>query len=318
MEKSSSSKFLVTGGAGFIGSHIVEELIKRGETVRVLDNFSTGNRENIKHLKDKVELIEGDIRDFWTVVDAVKGIDFIIHQAALPSVQRSINNPLTSNEVNVNGTLNLLEAAKGYRVKRFIYASSSSVYGDTPTLPKREDMPSKPLSPYAITKLAGEEYCQTFSKLYGLPTVCLRYFNVFGTRQDPTSQYSAVIPKFIELLLDKKTPVIYGDGEQSRDFTFVRNVVEANLLACQSDISGGEVINIACGQSFSLNQLVSLLNQIIGTNIKPEYGQAKPGDVKHSLADISKAKKLLGYKPRISFAEGMKKTVEWFRNQKER
>jgi len=318
LEKSSSSKILVTGGAGFIGSHIVEELIKRGETVRVLDNFSTGNRENIKHLKDKVELIEGDIRDFWTVVDAVKGIDFIIHQAALPSVQRSINNPLTSNEVNVNGTLNLLEAAKGYRVKRFIYASSSSVYGDTPTLPKREDMPSKPLSPYAITKLAGEEYCQTFSKLYGLPTVCLRYFNVFGTRQDPTSQYSAVIPKFIELLLDKKTPVIYGDGEQSRDFTFVRNVVEANLLACQSDISGGGVINIACGQSFSLNQLVSLLNQIIGTNIKPEYGQAKPGDVKHSLADISKAKKLLGYKPRISFAEGMKKTVEWFRNQKER
>jgi len=309
--------YLVTGGAGFIGSNIVEELVRKGEKVKVLDNFSSGRRNNIAHLLDKIEVVEGDVRDFWTVIQATKGVDYILHQAALPSVQRSVNNPLTSNEVNINGTLNLLEAAKEYGIKRFIYASSSSVYGDTPTLPKIEDMPPKPLSPYAITKLAGEEYCQTFSKLYDLPTVCLRYFNVFGTRQDPTSQYSAVIPKFIRLLLDKKTPVIYGDGEQSRDFTFVKNVVEANILACQSDISKGEVINIACGESFSLNQLVSLLNEIIGTNIKPEYAQAKPGDVKHSLADVSKAKKVLGYEPKMSFAEGMKKTVEWFRNQRE-
>ncbi|MCJ7508569.1 MAG: SDR family oxidoreductase [candidate division Zixibacteria bacterium] len=310
--------YLVTGGAGFIGSNIVEELVRRGEKVKVLDNFSSGRRNNIAHLLDEIEVVEGDVRDFWTVIQATKGVEYILHQAALPSVQRSVNNPLTSNEVNINGTLNLLEAAKEYGIKRFIYASSSSVYGDTPTLPKIEDMPPKPLSPYAITKLAGEEYCQTFSKLYDLPTVCLRYFNVFGTRQDPTSQYSAVIPKFIRLLLDKKTPIIYGDGEQSRDFTFVRNVVEANLLACQSDISGGEVINIACGQSFSLNQLVSLLNEIVGTNIKPEYAQAKPGDVMHSLADVSKAKRVLGYEPKISFAEGIRKTVEWFRSQKER
>jgi len=308
--------YLVTGGAGFIGSNIVEYLVKKGEKVRVLDNFSSGRRGNIAHLLDKIEVVEGDVRDFWTVIQATKGVDFILHQAALPSVQRSVNNPLTSNEVNINGTLNLLEAAKEYGIKRLVYASSSSVYGDTPTLPKIEDMPPKPLSPYAITKLAGEEYCQTFSRLYKLPVVCLRYFNVFGTRQDPTSQYSAVIPKFIHLLLDKKTPVINGDGEQSRDFTFVENVVQANLLACHSDVSGGEVINIACGQSYTLNQLVTILNRIIGVNIKPDYADAKPGDVKHSLADISKAKKLLNYQPKVSFAQGLEKTVEWFKGQK--
>ncbi len=309
--------YLVTGGAGFIGSNIVDELVKRGEKVVILDNFSSGRRGNIAHLLDKIEVVEGDVRDFWTVIQAVKGVEYILHQAALPSVQRSVNNPLTSNEVNINGTLNLLEAAKEYGVKRFIYASSSSVYGDTPTLPKREDMPPKPLSPYAITKLAGEEYCQTFSKLYDIPAVCLRYFNVFGTRQDPTSQYSAVIPKFIRLLLENKTPIIYGDGEQSRDFTFVQNVVEANILACQSDISKGEVINIACGQSFTLNQLVSTLNQIIGSKIKPEYSPGKPGDVRNSLADISKARKLLGYETKVSFALGLEKTVEWFRSQEQ-
>ena len=310
--------YLVTGGAGFIGSNIVEHLIKKGEEVRVLDNFSSGRRNNIAHLLDKIEVVEGDVRDFWTVMRATKGVKYILHQAALPSVQRSVNNPLTSNEVNINGTLNLLEAAKEYGVKRFIYASSSSVYGDTPTLPKIEDMPPKPLSPYAITKLAGEEYCQTFSVLYGLPTVCLRYFNVFGIRQDPTSQYSAVIPKFIRLLLEKKTPVIYGDGEQSRDFTFVENVVDANILACHSDVSEGEVINIACGESFTLNQLVSTLNQIIGTKIKPEYAESITGDVKCSLAGISKAKKLLGYQAKVSFAKGLEKTVEWVRDEKEK
>jgi nucleoside-diphosphate-sugar epimerase len=309
--------YLVTGGAGFIGSNIVEYLVKEGKKVRILDNFSSGRRNNIAHLLDKIEVVEGDIRDFWTVIQAVKGVRYILHQAALPSVQRSVNNPLTSNEVNINGTLNLLEAAKEYGVKRLIYASSSSVYGDTPNLPKREDMPPKPLSPYAITKLAGEEYCQTFSKLYDLSTVCLRYFNVFGARQDPTSQYSAVIPKFIRLLLDGKIPIIYGDGEQSRDFTFVQNVVDANILACHSNISSGEVINIACGENFTLNHLVSTLNQIIGTKIKPEYVQAKPGEIRHSLADISKAQKLLNYQARVSFVEGLKKVVEWFKDKKE-
>jgi UDP-glucose 4-epimerase len=309
--------YLVTGGAGFIGSNIVEYLVKNGEKVRVLDNFSSGRRGNIAHLLDKIEVVEGDVRDFWTVIQATKGVKYILHQAALPSVQRSVNNPLTSNEVNINGTLNLLEAAKEYGIKRIVYASSSSVYGDTPTLPKIEDMPPKPLSPYAITKLAGEEYCQTFSKLYKLPVVCLRYFNVFGVRQDPTSQYSAVIPKFIHLLLDNKTPIINGDGEQSRDFTFVENVVQANILACHSDVSGGEPINIACGQNYTLNQLVAILNRIIGVNIKPKYTDAKPGDVKHSLADISKAKKLLNYEPKVSFTQGLEKTVEWFKSQKE-
>ena len=308
--------YLVTGGAGFIGSNIVEYLVKNGEKVRVLDNFSSGRRGNIAHLLDKIEVVEGDVRDFWTVIQATKGVKYILHQAALPSVQRSVNNPLTSNEVNINGTLNLLEAAKEYGIKRIVYASSSSVYGDTPSLPKIEDMPPKPLSPYAITKLAGEEYCQTFSKLYKLPVVCLRYFNVFGVRQDPTSQYSAVIPKFIHLLLDNKTPTINGDGEQSRDFTFVENVVQANILACRSDVSGGEPINIACGQNYTLNQLVEILNRIIKVNIKPKYTDAKPGDVKHSLADISKAKKLLNYEPKVSFTQGLEKTVEWFKSQK--
>ncbi len=306
-------RYLVTGGAGFIGSNIVKRLIELGEDVRVIDNFSSGRRSNIEPLLDKLEFIEGDIRDFWTVVKAVKGVDYILHQAALPSVMRSVDNPLTSNEVNINGTLNLLEAAKLYGVKRLVYASSSSIYGDTDKLPKNEQMPPSPLSPYAITKLAGEYYSRIFYKLYGFNTVALRYFNVFGPNQNPYSQYSAVIPKMIISLLKGVKPVIYGDGTQSRDFTYIDNVVEANLAACSSDRAVGNIINIACGEEYDLNTLLRKLNRIIGTDIDPEYAPPKKGDVKRSLADISLAKELLGYKVKTNFDEGLRKTVDYFR-----
>jgi nucleoside-diphosphate-sugar epimerase len=307
--------YLVTGGAGFIGSHIVEELVRQKKRVRVLDNFSSGKRENLAPFVNKIEVFEGDIRDFWTVIQAVKGVNYILHQAALPSIKRSVNNPLTSNEVNINGTLNLLEAARQEKVKCFVYASSSSVYGDLPELPKREDRRAQPLSPYAIAKLAGEEYCLVFNRIFGLPTVCLRYFNVFGPRQDPSSQYSAVIPKFISALLEKESPVIFGDGEQSRDFTFVENVVEANLLACIKPKAVGEVINIACNQSYTVNQLLEVLKQIIPVNLRPIYLKSEPGDIKHSLADITKAEKLLDYRVKIPFPEGLRKTVECFKHE---
>jgi UDP-glucose 4-epimerase len=302
--------YLVAGGAGFIGSNLVEALVNRGLRVRVLDNFSSGRRRNLAGLEDRIEVFEGDIRDYWTVTNAMEGVGIVLHQAALPSVERSIDNPLTSNEVNINGTLNLLEAARRNKVKKFIYASSSSIYGNTSSLPRREQMKPEPLSPYAITKLAGEEYCLTYHRLYGLETVCLRYFNVFGPRQNPSSQYAAVIPKFIMQLYRGETPVIYGDGGQSRDFTYVSNVVEANLLACESDSVAGEIINVACGTSFDLNQLAAMLNQIMGTNIKPQYAPPKPGDVRQSLAEITKAQQLLGYHPAVNFHQGLRLTVE--------
>jgi len=304
--------YLVTGGAGFIGSHIVEKLVQAKEKVRVLDNFSSGRRENLKDLLDKIELVEGDIRDFWTVIKAVEGVDFILHQAALTSVQRSIKNPLTTNEVNINGTLNLLEAAKIHQVKRFIYASSSSVYGDTPTLPKVETMCPNPISPYAISKLAGEEYCQVFYKVYGLETVSLRYFNVFGPRQNPVSEYAGVIPRFIMALLNGNKPSIFGDGEQSRDFTYVENVVDANLSACKVSSVAGESINIACNQRHTLNQLWNNLVHLAGKRQEPAYTDPKPGDVRHSLGDIDKAKKLLNYQVKTDFEEGLKKTLDWY------
>ncbi|MCJ7458739.1 MAG: SDR family oxidoreductase [candidate division Zixibacteria bacterium] len=304
--------YLVTGGAGFIGSHIVEKLVQAGEKVRVLDNFSSGRRENLKDLLDKIELVEGDIRDFWTVIKTVEGVDFILHQAALTSVQRSIKNPLTTNEVNINGTLNLLEAAKIHQVKRFIYASSSSVYGDTPTLPKVETMCPNPISPYAISKLAGEEYCQVFYKVYGLETVSLRYFNVFGPRQNPNSEYAGVIPRFIMALLKVNKPSIFGDGEQSRDFTYVENVVDANLSACKVSSVAGESINIACNQRYTLNQLWNNLVRLSGKKVEPVYSDPKPGDVKHSLGDINKAKKLLDYQVKTGFEEGLKITLDWY------
>ncbi len=302
--------YLVTGGAGFIGSHIVEELVKRRKKVKVLDNFSTGKRENIAPFWKEIELIEGDIRDSRTVKKAVKGVDYILHQAALPSVPRSIADPITTNEVNVLGTLNILRAAKERGVKKVVYASSSSVYGDTPQLPKRESMQLSPLSPYALSKLAGEEYSKLFTSLYGLETVILRYFNVFGPRQDPASQYAAVIPKFVSSMLKGKRPTIYGDGEQSRDFTYVWNVVHANLLATSQTKEG--VFNIASGKRITVNELVKNLNRIMNTDLEPLYTDPRPGDVRHSLADISQAEKTLGYRVEVDFEEGLRKTVEWF------
>jgi UDP-glucose 4-epimerase len=305
-------KYLVTGGAGFIGSNIVKELLERGEKVRVLDNFSTGKRENLLPFNGNpnLEVIEGDLRSFHIVRDAVRGCDYILHQGALPSVPRSIKDPITSNEVNINGTLHILEAAREFGIKRVVFASSSSVYGNSDTLPKVETMPVAPLSPYALTKYAGERYCQIFHELYRLETVALRYFNVFGPNQDPTSQYSAVIPKFIKLIKEGKRPVIYGDGTQSRDFTFVSNNVEANLLACTAPGVAGEVFNIACGERYTLIDLVDTINEILGTNIEPIFQSPRPGDVKHSLAGIEKARKMLGFEVKVKFKDGLAKTIE--------
>ncbi len=306
-------KYLITGGAGFIGSNLVEELLRRGHEVRVLDNFSTGNRANLEPFKDRIEIFEGDLRSYHIVRQAVEGVDFILHQGALPSVPRSIQDPITSNEVNVTGTLNILDAAVAAGVKRVVFASSSSIYGDSPTLPKREDMIPNPLSPYAVSKLAGEKYCQVFARIYGLHTVALRYFNVFGPRQNPDSQYSAVIPKFIKAILTDQQPVIYGDGEQSRDFTYIANVVEANILATEVDSPAGEVYNCAVHQRITLNELVTTINRIVGKNIPPVYADPRPGDVKHSFADISKIQQQMGYQPKIKFEEGLRLTIEWFR-----
>ncbi|MDD2229128.1 MAG: SDR family oxidoreductase [Candidatus Cloacimonetes bacterium] len=308
-------KYLVTGGAGFIGSNIVQELLSQRQEVRVLDNFATGKRENILPLmkNPNLTMIEGDLRSFHIVRAAVKGVDYILHQGALPSVPRSINDPITTNDVNILGMLNILEAAKEFGVKRVVCASSSSIYGNSETLPKVETMPINPMSPYALTKYAQERYCQIFYQLYGLETVALRYFNVFGPNQDPTSQYSAVIPKFIRMIMQGKEPIIYGDGSQSRDFTFVENNVSANLLACTAERAAGEVINIACGERYTLIQLVQMINDILGTNVKPRFEHDRAGDVKHSLAGIEKAKELLGYSVKVDFREGLKRTIEFFR-----
>lgn len=305
--------FLVTGGGGFIGSNLVRAILLQGEKVRVLDNFATGKRENLKDVIDQIDLIEGDIRDLDLVKRSVQGVDYILHQAALPSVPRSIADPISSNSVNIGGTVNMLVAAKEAGVvQKFVMASSSSVYGDSPTLPKHENMPTNPLSPYALTKLAGEQYCQIFSRIYGIKTVCLRYFNVFGPRQDPKSQYAAVIPKFIISLLKDLPPTVFGDGEQSRDFTFIENVVQANLLAARSEVNDGRPVNIACGQRISLNELLRELETILSKKATPVYQPPRAGDVKHSLADIERAKEYLGFKPVVTSLEGLKKTVDWF------
>lgn len=309
-----SELYLVTGGAGFIGSHLVEELVRQGQRVRVIDNLSTGKKENIEPFISRIEFIEGDIRDLQLVREAMQGVDYVLHQAAVPSVPRSVRDPLTTNAANVDGTLNILIAARDAGVKRVVYASSSSVYGDTPTLPKREDMRPEPRSPYAVSKLAGEFYCRVFYHVYGLETVVLRYFNVFGPRQDPKSQYAAVIPRFITALLCGEPPTIFGDGEQSRDFTYVENVVEANLLAAKVPNIAGEVFNIACGERITINELAQLLTEIIGVNprLKPKYAPSRPGDVRHSLADISKSRGLLGYEVKVSTREGLEQTVAWY------
>ncbi|OGC77977.1 MAG: Vi polysaccharide biosynthesis protein VipB/TviC [candidate division Zixibacteria bacterium RBG_16_50_21] len=304
--------YLVTGGAGFIGSHLVSELVKRKQVVRVLDNFSTGKKENLEQVLDRIQLVTGDIRSFDLAKEVTKGVDYVLHQAALPSVERSVKDPLTTNQVNLDGTLNLLEAAKLNSVKSFVFASSSSVYGNTPKLPKKEKMPPDPLSPYALSKLAGERYCRLFFELYGLNTVCLRYFNVFGPRQDPQSHYAAVIPKFILAMVREQPPTIFGDGRQSRDFTFIDNVVRANLLACENRLAAGEIFNIACGKRFSLNQLYKILTRTLGNSRRPVYTKPRPGDVRHSLADISKSRKILKYKVEVDFQTGLRRTIDWF------
>jgi len=308
--------YLITGGAGFIGSNIVARLIKEeGSKVKVLDNFSTGKRENISAFLDKIELIEGDFTDLEIVKKALEGVDYCLHQGALPSVERSIKDPLASNKVNITGTLNILIAAKELGVKRVIYASSSSVYGDTPVLPKREDMKPSPLSPYAVTKLTGEQYCHLFYTIYGLETISLRYFNVFGPNQDPTSPYAAVIPKFITAMITGKEPVIYGDGGQSRDFTYIENVVDANIMATKTATGLGETFNIACGQRVTINELAKNLAKILNVDLKPIHTDPRPGDVRHSLADISNAQSCLGYEPKIGFEEGLRITVQWYKDR---
>jgi nucleoside-diphosphate-sugar epimerase len=309
-------KYLVTGGAGFIGSHICEELARRGETVRVVDSLITGKRENLAHVAN-VEFIEGDLADVSVATRAVRGIDYVLHQAAIPSVPRSVEDPITSNRANVDASLNLLVAARDAGVKRVVYAGSSSAYGNSPTMPKVETMPTAPLSPYALQKLVAEQYCQMFTTLYGLETVTIRYFNVFGPRQDPSSPYSGVISLFIRALCEGRRPTIYGDGEQTRDFTYVANVVDGVLRACQAKNVSGEVINVATHGRVSLNQLFKVLRNLVGANVEPIYEQPRAGDVRDSQADISKAARLLGYEPIVAFEEGLKNTVEWFRsNQK--
>jgi nucleoside-diphosphate-sugar epimerase len=303
------AKVLVTGGAGFIGSALVHRFVELGEQVRVVDNFSTGFREN---LVSGVELLEGDLAEMSTAEAAVRDVKLVLHQAAIPSVQRSVDDPVASNRANVTATLNLLVAARAARIRRFVYASSSSAYGDSEVLPKVETMPENPISPYALTKLTGEKYCVIFHRIYGLPTVCLRYFNVFGPRQNPHSPYSAVISRFIELALEGQSPTIYGDGEQSRDFTFIENVVSANLLACYAEGVQGMFFNIGTGERHTLNELVRLLGKMLGHEIKPVYQEPRAGDVRHSLADIGRARRLLGYEPKINFEEGLRRTLAWF------
>jgi len=306
--------YLVTGGAGFIGSNLVDALVRAGEQVRVLDDFSTGSRDNLAAVADRVEIIEGDLRDFPTVQRAVAGVTYISHQAALRSVPRSVDDPLSTDAVNVHGTLQLLLAARDAKtVRRVVYASSSSVYGDNPALPKVEDHTPAPVSPYAVSKLTGELYCRVFSALYGLETVSLRYFNVFGPRQSPESQYAAVIPLFMRAAVRGEPVIIHGDGEQSRDFTYIDNVVQANLLAMRTPGIGGEVFNIACGSRYSVNDIVDHLERCLGRPIERQHTPPRAGDVRHTQAAIDKARTRLGYDPRIGFEDGLRRTVEAFR-----
>jgi len=306
--------YLVTGGAGFIGSHLAEELVRRGERVRVVDSFITGKRRNLEHLP-AVELIEGDLADAGVSERAVAGMDYVLHQAAIPSVPRSVKDPVTCNRANITAGLNLLVAARDAGVKRVVYAGSSSAYGDTPTLPKREDMPTNPLSPYALQKLVVEQYCQLFTRLYGLETVTTRYFNVFGPRQDPGSPYSGVISLFTTALLEGRQPIIYGDGGQTRDFTYIANVVDGVLRAVTAPKASGEVINVAVGGRISLNDLLATLNKIVGQDIKAIYKEPRAGDIRDSQADITKAQALLGYTPTVPLEEGLKRTLEWCRSE---
>jgi nucleoside-diphosphate-sugar epimerase len=304
--------YLVTGGAGFIGSHLSEELVRRGHRVRVADSLITGKRSNLEHLTG-VEFIEGDLSDLDFARRACEGVDFVLHQAALPSVPRSVKDPVTSNRANVDATLNVLVSARDAGVRRLVFAGSSSAYGNTLTLPKHEDMPTSPLSPYALQKVVGEQYLQMFTALYQLETVTIRYFNVFGPRQDPSSPYSGVISLFATALLENRAPTIYCDGEQSRDFTYVANVVDGVLRACEAKGASGRVINVATGHRISLNQLFETMRRLIGADVSPQYAPERAGDVRDSQADITRAREILGYEPIVSFEEGLRHTVDWYR-----
>jgi UDP-glucose 4-epimerase len=313
-----SSSCVVTGGAGFIGSHLARRLVADGAAVRVVDNLSTGNLARLEDVNSSIEFIEGDLADEGFGDQVLQGIDYVFHQAAVPSVQRSVLDPLTTNRANVTATLNLLESCRRAKVRRFVYAASSSAYGDTEVLPKRETMAPNPLSPYALQKWVGEHYCKLYYDLYGLETVSLRYFNVFGPSQDPDSQYSAVIPKFIRAMLANEPVTVYGDGEQSRDFTYVDNVVEANLLAMRANGAVGKVFNIGCGEQITLNRLIRVLEKILSTRAIVNYTDPKVGDVRHSVADVGLARRVLGYQHNISFEMGLRKTVEWMKRNSQR
>jgi nucleoside-diphosphate-sugar epimerase len=308
------AQYLVTGGAGFIGSHLAEELIRRGHQVRVADSLVTGKRTNLAHLPG-VEFLQGDLADADFARASVDRVDFVLHQAAMPSVPRSVKDPIESNRANVDATLNVLVAARDAGVKRVVFAGSSSVYGNTPALPKHEEMPNNPLSPYALQKVVGEQYLQMFTALYGLETVTIRYFNVFGPRQDPSSPYSGVISLFASALLQNRAPLIHGDGEQTRDFTYVANVVDGVLRACDAPAASGQIINVATGDRISLNRLFETMRKLIGVEVQPVYGPLRPGDVRDSQADIRRAKEILGYEPFVSFEEGLRRTVDWYRSQ---
>jgi len=307
-------RFLVTGGAGFIGSNIAAKLVSQGCFVRVIDNLLTGKKSNLTGIIDKIEFIEADMGDEKIAHSAMKDIDVVLHQGALPSVPRSVDDPAATHKHCVDATFTLLLAARDAGIKRFVYASSSSAYGDTPTLPKVETMRPEPLSPYAAAKLAGEYYAKVFYKVFGLETISLRYFNVFGPYQDPTSQYAAAIPAFVTAILKDEPPTVFGDGRQSRDFTYVDNVVEANLLAARVKHTAGQVVNIACGRAVTVNEIIDIINDLVGKNIKPVYDPPRPGDVKHSLADVTLAKKTIGFEPTVPFKQGLQLAIDWYRD----
>jgi nucleoside-diphosphate-sugar epimerase len=308
------ANILVTGGAGFIGSHLATRFVELGHRVCVFDNLSTGHRSNLLHLGGRVELIEADLRDAEACLKACKGIEFVFHEAALGSVPKSVEDPQTYHDVNINGTFNILRAAVGQKVRRFIYAGSSSAYGDSEESPKHEAMCPQPLSPYAVQKLTGEEYARAFHVCYGLETITLRYFNVFGPRQDPKSQYAAAIPAFVSAILHGQSPTIYGDGEQSRDFTYIDNVVDGNVLAMSAKKACGEVVNVACGGQITVNQVIAAINKALGTNVRPQYVDPRPGDVRHSCADIRLATTLLGFRPKVSFEDGLRRAIDYYRS----
>ena len=309
------STYLVTGGAGFVGSNLIGELVKRGETVRALDNLATGHIENLEQVKEKIQWHEADIRNLESIRPDFEGVDYVIHLAAIPSVPRSIADPLTSNSANIDGTLNVLLAARDAGAKRVVFSASSSAYGDHPALPRMESQEPRPLSPYALTKLTGEYYCKIFARVYGLETVALRYFNIFGPNQSPDSPYSGVLSLFISAYMNEQTPTIFGDGEQSRDFTYVENAVDATLRACTAPDASGQVINVGTGERHTLNETIKILDRIFARQVTPRYDAPRAGDVRHSHADISLARKLLSYEPGVRFEEGLLKTVEWFRSR---